>query len=498
MVFQDWMIHGTVTKSILACALIPLLKGNKNPDDTDSYRAIASSSIILKIFEKCILLVWGDSFHSDSLQFGFKRRCSTGTASWLANEVFQHYLRQGSKPIACILDCSKAFDLAKFSLIFSRAIDSGLPAVVARVLLHSYKEQEAWIRWGRNCNSETFGFSNSTRQGSCGSPAFWSIYLDPLFARLRKKGVGCHMAGLYVGVVGYCDDLLLLAPNRESAQIMLKTCEEFAAESNIKFSTNPDPKLSKSKVIYMTGTKTTAVEKPATLFLCGRPLPWVSRADHLGIALHESGQLNQDCREKRAQYIDKSAKIREMFRFAHPSEQIFAVEKYCTAIHGANLWDLTSKEAQMMFATWRTGHKLAWQVDRNCHTYLVQEALTPGLMGLEARLLLNFAGFFKSLLNSPSTEVAVAIRMACRDRRSAAGKNLERIQQLTSLNPWLASKSQLQEKLAHALTVAIPEEDKWRPSLLQKMLGDRLEAHYNANEKEADELSLLISSLVAN
>ena len=67
-----------------------------------------------------------------------------------------------------------------------------------------------------------------------------------------------------------------------------------------------------------------------------------------------------------------------------------------------------------------------------------------------------------------------------------------------SLNPWLASKSQLQEKLAHALTVAIPEEDKWRPSLLQKMLGDRLEAHYNANEKEADELSLLISSLVAN
>ena len=86
-------------------------------------------------------------------------------------EVLQHYLRQGSKPIACVLDCSKAFDLAKFSLIFSRALDSGLPAVVVRVLLHSYKEQEAWVRWGRRCNSETFGFSNSTRQGSCASPA---------------------------------------------------------------------------------------------------------------------------------------------------------------------------------------------------------------------------------------------------------------------------------------------------------------------------------------
>ena len=29
-------------------------------------------------------------------------------------------------------------------------------------------------------------------------------------------------------------------------------------------------------------------------------------------------------------------------------------------------------------------------------------------------------------------------------------------------------------------------------------IGDRLEAHYNANEREAEELSHLISSLVAN
>ena len=47
IVFRDWMNHGTVTKSVLACALIPLLKGNKNPGNTDNYRAIASSSLLL-------------------------------------------------------------------------------------------------------------------------------------------------------------------------------------------------------------------------------------------------------------------------------------------------------------------------------------------------------------------------------------------------------------------------------------------------------------------
>ena len=89
VVFQDWLIHGTVTRSLLACAFIPLLKSSKDPSNTDSYRAIASSSLILKLFERCTLLIWGDQLHSDSLQFGFKQRCSTGTATWLVQEVLR-------------------------------------------------------------------------------------------------------------------------------------------------------------------------------------------------------------------------------------------------------------------------------------------------------------------------------------------------------------------------------------------------------------------------
>ena len=55
------------------------------------------------------------------------------------------------------------------------------------------------------------------------------------------KGIGCHVAGKFLGVVAYADDLILLAPNRSSAQLMLKTCEKFAQDNNIKFSTNQDP-----------------------------------------------------------------------------------------------------------------------------------------------------------------------------------------------------------------------------------------------------------------
>ena len=335
LVFRDWLTHGTVTPSVLACAFIPLLKNSlKDPALTDSYRAIAGSSLLLKIFERCILMVWGDKMNSDSLQFGFKKKCSTGTATWLIQEVLRHYLHQGIKPIAVVLDCTKAFDLANFNLLFDQLLERSIPGVVVRVLTFTYQEQLAWTRWGRTCTSTTFGISNGTRQGSVASPTFWSVYLDPLLGQLREAGVGCHIGKLFVGVVGYADDLLLLAPSRDAAQKMLKTCKLFAEKNNIKFSTNEDPKKSKTKVIHVVGPRGSALPKPAHLVLCGRPLPWVERADHLGHALHEDGTMSQDCKEKRAQFIDSSVKIQESFGFAHPHEQIVAIEKYCTAVYG--------------------------------------------------------------------------------------------------------------------------------------------------------------------
>ena len=58
LIFKDWLTHGTVTNSILACAFLPLIKNSlKDPTVTDSYRAIAGSSLILQSFEHCILLI---------------------------------------------------------------------------------------------------------------------------------------------------------------------------------------------------------------------------------------------------------------------------------------------------------------------------------------------------------------------------------------------------------------------------------------------------------
>ena len=72
----------------------------------------------------------------------------------------------------------------------------------------------------------------------------------------------------------------LLAPNREAAQVMLQVCEEFAAKSNILFSTDPDPKKSKSKALYVVGPRGAALARPAPHCSCvAAPCPgWTEQS----------------------------------------------------------------------------------------------------------------------------------------------------------------------------------------------------------------------------
>ena len=57
-VYPRFLVHGTLTPSLLACSFLPLLKFSlKDPADTGSYRAIAGSSLFLKLFDKMILSV---------------------------------------------------------------------------------------------------------------------------------------------------------------------------------------------------------------------------------------------------------------------------------------------------------------------------------------------------------------------------------------------------------------------------------------------------------
>ena len=202
-VFQSWLMHGTVTRSFLACAFIPLVKGLKDPSLTDSYRAVAGSSLILKLFDYVILHLWGDLLQSDTLQFGYKRSTSTTECSWLVMTVADHFRKRGSPVFCATLDAKQGFDRCSWSVIFSSLKKRSLPAVITRTLMFVYMEQTAVVKWGSSV-SEPFSLTNGTRQGSVISPTLWCVYCEDLIAELRSLGLGCRIHDIFVGITVLC------------------------------------------------------------------------------------------------------------------------------------------------------------------------------------------------------------------------------------------------------------------------------------------------------
>ena len=263
LVYRSWLLHGNVTLSLLSCAFLPLFKGGlKDPANTDSYRAIAGSSLLLKLFDNVIIHLWGDRLGTDSLQFGFKEGTSTTECSWLVMEVASYFLRRGTPCLVTLLDCSKAFDTCQFSTLFNKLHSKNLPDLVIRALIFVYQKQTAWVSWG-NAKSSIFGISNGTRQGSVLSPYFFGIYVDELLGDLRRSGVGCHISGKFFGAAGFADDIILLAPCRSAMAQMIDICEDFGIKNNLKFSTDKNPMKSKTKCMYMCGPKVKTPVYPA-------------------------------------------------------------------------------------------------------------------------------------------------------------------------------------------------------------------------------------------
>ena len=147
-----------------------------------------------------------------------------------------------------------------------------------RLLIFVYVEQFANVRWNGQV-SAFFSMHNGVRQGAILSAIAYCFYCQELFTLLESNCSGCWINRIYMGLLGYSDDNVCLAPSLKALQDMLKICEDFAESHNLQFSTNADPIKCKTKTMAF-------LKRPRplpNLSLCGNPLPWTNRIKHLCI-----------------------------------------------------------------------------------------------------------------------------------------------------------------------------------------------------------------------
>ena len=490
-VFKSFCIHGSVTEEILHCAFIPLFKGGLKPQDSfHSYRAIAGASQVLKIFEYVILKLWGDLMVTDSLQFGFKKERSCAQASWVTLTVSEWYYQRGGMVHSCFLDLTKAFDQCLFSKLFQKILDTGVPPIAVRAFIFAYQEQKAWVRIGSS-NSETFRIQNGTRQGSILSPAWFGIYLNDLLQKLRKLGLGCHVAGVWLGALAYADDLCLLSPNRHVLQKMVTICQEYGLEHNLAFSTDPVPAKSKTKCVLFKGNK--RVEYPAPIMLNGEPLPWVPVCEHLGHKLHESLTMDSDISRAKATFKDRAADVRERLYFSHPTQKAQAIQVFASSNYGAMLWDLQSEATLSYFRCWNIQIRLAFDLSYATHCNILENVLCKDQPSLRKQIYSQYPKFVRKLLESPIKEVRFLAAVVINDQRSTTCRNISFLNDICKNNVMMMDKWSLRKSIPR-----LPAVEPWRESLLKTCLQIRYSgeySQYNVSKQQNDQFieSLCIS-----
>ena len=491
-IFQAFLVHGHVSDIVLLATLVPLVKDKLADLSTSkNYRSIALSSIVLKLLDLVIIILYGDLLKLDEFQFGFQKNNSTSLCSWVVYETIDQYLRNGSTVYGILMDCTKAFDTVQYSKLFQKLKDAGLPLIIIRLLIAIYQNHTSNVRW-KNDISETFTIKNGVRQGAILSPIIFCFYMNDLFKELRKSSSGCFIGPYYAGAHGYADDLLLLCPSISGLQEMVSISEKYANDHKIQFSTNPDARKSKTKGIIFSRNKINF--EPEMVKLCGDPLPWVESAKYLGGRITNilDGYQN-DAKCKRAQFIGRNCELLQEFSLAHPQVKCKINDIYNSSFHGSILWDFTGTYTNQLINSWSVAIRHMWELPFNSHRYFLEPL---GGHHAKTMLICRYVTFIQNVRKCHKPAAIYLLEKLKGNKNTVTGRNIAYILKETGhCNIFDLKAAQLKKKLNYCET---KEDDKWKIDFVKEIVDIKQSVLHLENNMTTDELDDILHYLTTS
>ena len=353
------------------------------------------------------------------------------------------------------MNLSKAFDLVEWYEMFSTLQKRNISPICLRLLLFIYKNQYCDVKWNTSY-SHRFSVSNGDRQGAVSSPLLFSVYINDLILQLLRSGHGCRIDHCFFGCLGYADDLLLLSGSRSGLQSMVTICEKFAKAKHLKFSTNVDPKKSKTKCIVFAPRKKDRLNV-APIILNTDPLPWVEEDKHLGNILQSENTMKHDVAVKRGRFIGKVNSLLQDLHFAEPKVFVKLLNIYCCSFYGSSLWDLYSRDVDKLYKSWNVTIRNVFKIPYTTHRYLIESI--SGSSHPKTMLTGRFVKFAQSLVSSKKTDVSYLAKVVKNDQRTLMGRTLGQIARDSDIPKDALNSAVVKNKLIY---FPVPEDEKWR------------------------------------
>ena len=267
---------GQIPQTWRNAVIIPLLKAMKPASQLSSYRPIALTSCVVKLFERMIanrIATMAENngwFHR--YQAGFRKgRSCTDQILRLVQQIDDGFQKK-QKSILALLDLSKAYDMVWQQKLIVTMHEAGVPVKFLRWIFNFLQNRQARVRLN-NAEGKTAKIRQGLPQGSVLAPLLFLFYINTLAPRLPESNTNSFFA----------DDISILCYASSLEEAEKKTQEAvdivaaWAKEYKMDLST-------KSEVTFFSMKPTEAKWKP-NVTIGGSPIKFEPSPRLLGVHL---------------------------------------------------------------------------------------------------------------------------------------------------------------------------------------------------------------------
>ena len=331
VLFSSFISHVYISLDLIKGIINPTLKDRFGDlQSSDNYRPVMSSSVILKLFEYCLLDKISDFFVFNDRQYGFRNNHSTSSACFVLKETVLCYMNANSSVHACFLDIQKAFDNVNHMILLEKLREYGIPDIYINIIKYWYSNQFVRVRYGTKFSSEWM-VCNGVRQGGVLSGLFFNLYIDSLLSTVSEMKIGCRLGITMSNIIAYADDIVLLAPSATALQLLIDKCVNEASKLQLAFNEN------KSKCMVFKSNSRVKVLSNRYL-LNGSYVEIVKSFKYLGYFIQDNLCNAKDITETMNRFYREFNIVLRKFNFADSSVKLYLFKQCCLQFYGCEMW----------------------------------------------------------------------------------------------------------------------------------------------------------------
>lgn len=285
---DDWRMSKTT--------MIPKVKKPKAKE----HRPIALTNVGYKLFMGMIKDKIVEQCMCDSrvkcLQAGFTEKRRMEENLFILGCCVEESYRTKEQLVVVAVDFCKAFDsVERVALVEALKYYKCEPRVISTIV-SLYTGDRTVINRGGN-SMGVLQINSGIRQGCTGSPQLFVMVVGKIIEEILRSGMGYRCGGIYIPVMFYADDGLLLARSREEAGEMIDVLERSSEACGLKI--NRDVGKSKCMIFNGTGNEAGSV----------RGIQIVEKMKYLGTLITQHKDCFKENRKDRMKLAERMANV---------------------------------------------------------------------------------------------------------------------------------------------------------------------------------------------